>query len=516
MEVDAHTTLLICPMTADTIEAMRADMLRAASAGADAVECRLDYLAGDGHVLPTDDELAYLLVEPPCPVVATCRPASQGGRYAGPESPRLVVLKKAGAFDRVAAVDIELDTHPMFRPACRAQRILSYHDFHRCPHNLSAVVDQLEAAVEPINKVVVTANGPEDALRVLDELRRCSKPTIALAMGDAGVASRILARKLGAWGTFAALEGGLESAPGQTTIRQMRTLYRWEHIGASTDVFGVIGCPIAHSMSPAIHNAAFGATGVDGVYLPLRVEPGAGNFDRLLRAIRRRPWLDVRGLSVTLPHKEAAFAWVGESNCDELACKIGAINTIRIDADGRTTGCNTDYAGALDALCEAMAIGRDALAGRGVAVLGAGGVARALVAALSYYGCDVTVYNRTLERARRLAGEFGCRAASLGEAETTDAEILINCTSVGMHPNVDESPLDRIPSASRIVFDTIYNPVRTRLLQLAEDAGRRTIDGVAMFVNQAVAQFDFWLADRDVSAPRNVMEQVVRETLARR
>ncbi len=507
------TTLLICPLTAQTVEAMRSQMLQAASEGAQAVECRLDYIAGEGGLLPTEEELDYLLGETPCPVIVTCRPASEGGQYVGEEAPRLAVLKQAGRFESVMAIDIELDTHPMFRPTCKAARILSHHDFQRCPRNLSALVDQLEASPQEINKIVCTATGPEDALRILDEARRCSKPTIALAMGEAGVASRVLARKIGAWGTFAALESGQESAPGQPALQQMRELYRWDHINAETEVYGVVGCPIAHSMSPAIHNAAFAAAGVNGVYLPLRVEPGEAHFNRLLDAIRKRPWLNWRGLSVTLPHKEAALAYVGPSNCDELSRRIGAINTIRLSPDGTLQGLNTDYGGALDALCQAMSMPRQGLAHRNVGVLGAGGVSRALVAALVHYKANVTVYNRTSERAETLATEFGCRAAGLAQAETGNDEILINGTSVGMHPHVDAAPVERLPESARVVFDTVYNPVQTRLLNLAEARGCRVVNGLAMFVNQAVAQFNFWMGSRDIATPVVTMRNVVHRAM---
>jgi 3-dehydroquinate dehydratase/shikimate dehydrogenase len=512
-KIAPSTTLLICPLTAQTVEAMRSQMIQAAGEGAQAVECRLDYIAGEGGLLPTEEELDYLLGETPCPVIVTCRPTSQGGQYRGEEAPRLATLKQAGAFESVLAVDIELDTHPMFRPNCPADRILSHHDFQRCPRNLDALVDQLETSPQEINKIVCTAAGPEDALRVLDEARRCGKPTIALAMGEAGVASRVLARKVGAWGTFAALESGQESAPGQPTLKQMRELYRWEQIDETTEVYGVIGCPIAHSMSPAIHNAAFAAAGVNGVYLPLRVEPGAEHFARLLDAIRKRPWLHWRGLSVTLPHKEAALAYVGANNCDELSKRIGAINTIRITPEGTLQGLNTDYGGALDALCNAMSMPRQGLAHRNVGVLGAGGVSRALVAALVHYQANVTVYNRTAERAEALATEFGCRAGALGQAETGNDEILINGTSVGMHPDVDAAPIERLPESVRVVFDTVYNPVHTRLLRLANAAGKQTVNGLAMFVNQAVAQFNFWMGHRDISPPVETMRDVVHRAM---
>jgi 3-dehydroquinate dehydratase/shikimate dehydrogenase len=325
-------------------------------------------------------------------------------------------------------------------------------------------------------------------------------------MGEAGVLSRILAAKFAAFGTFASLSVGAESAPGQPTLAELTGLYRFRGIAEATAVFGVIGCPVAHSMSPAIHNAAFAATGLDAVYVPLLVQRGDASFRRFLDAVQARPWLGWRGLSVTIPHKQSALAYVGPARCDELAGRIGAVNTITIGSDGLLRGDNTDYGGALDALCGGMGIAREGLAGRRVAVLGAGGVARALVAALAHYRAEVTLYNRTVARAEKLADEFSCRAAGLDALHALNAEIVVNCTSVGMHPDVARSPLDSIPACVRVVFDTVYNPVDTLLLRQARATGCTCVSGLDMFVNQAVAQFETWTGK---TAPREVMRDVV-------
>jgi shikimate dehydrogenase len=159
-----------------------------------------------------------------------------------------------------------------------------------------------------------------------------------------------------------------------------------------------------------------------------------------------------------------------------------------------------------------MGIAREGLAGRRLAVIGAGGAARAIVAALAHYRADVTIYNRTVSRGEALAGEFGCAAAGLDGLASLEAEIVINCTPLGMHPNVADSPLASIPPCVRVVFDTIYNPVRTRLIALADQAGCRTVTGVDMFVNQGATQFRLWTGR---PAPADVMRQVVIERLGR-
>ena len=481
-------------------------MHSAAQRGADTIECRLDFLEAP----PSLEQLRMLLAKPPTPVIVTCRPVREGGRFDGDEAQRLELLRRSAKLG-ASFVDVELDTPPEARP--QADVILSRHDFVGVGGDLDQVADAMDTSPAAVNKLVFTAAACEDSLRAFDVIRACDKPTIALAMGEFGLLSRILARKFGAFGTFASLAAGAESAPGQPTLEAFKKFYRWDDILPSTAVLGVIGWPVGHSMSPAIHNAAFAAADIDAVYVPLPIRPGADNFNRFTDALLDRPWMDWRGLSVTIPHKENALLRVGEANCDELSRKIGAINTITIGPDGELRGDNTDYGAAIDALCDAMRIDREALAGKSAAVLGAGGAARAIVAAMTHYGAEVTIYNRTVARGESLAEEFSCRSAGLDVLERLDAEIVINCTPVGMSPNVDASPLQRIAPCVKVVFDSIYNPIETRLLRDAGQAGCKVVSGLEMFLNQAIAQFEIWTRK---AAPRDVMRKVVREKLLNR
>jgi len=504
-------TRLICPLTARDLSGMRAALDAALAGGADAIEVRLDCLAEP----PTAAQLAQLLRGVEAEIILTNRSAGQGGNFHGTPAQRQAVLQRAtpDAGETPApcvSVDVEVETPPAPPHHGQAKIILSQHHFAGPLADPADVMASIKQTPADVHKLAFMAAGPEDALAALDLLRAADGPTIALAMGEAGVASRILAKKFGAFGTFAAVKKGSESAPGQPTLDEFRRLYRWDRIGPATTVYGVIGCPIAHSMSPAIHNASFDATALDAVYVPLRVEPGPDHFNRFMDALLSRPWMDWRGLSVTLPHKEHALAYVGAANCDELAVRIGAINTITIGVDGRLRGDNTDYAAILDALCATMAIQRADLAGRRVTVLGAGGVARASVAAATRYGAEVVVLNRTPERAARLAEEFACRHAPWSDAKTIDAEILINATPIGMHPHVEQSPLDHIPPSVRVVFDTIYNPIETALLARARQNGCRTVSGLDMFVHQAARQFELWTG---LNAPRDVMRHTLLHRL---
>jgi len=530
----------LCVSTiSETPEQMTADARMAVEMGASMVELRLD------HLNRLDEETVRRVVAEtkklPVEVIATCRITAEGGRYTGDETQRarlLATAAQAGAdyIDveyqawassrcrpalpsgaKTAANDSERRSHP-------TQLILSMHDFEKTPADLADRVENLARQPCDVVKVACRAVEITDALAMLDALRRSARqrPTIALSMDEAGVITRVLAGKFGAFLTFTALARGRESAPGQVSLTEMRDLYRWETIGPDTAVYGVIGCPVAHSMSPAVLNAAFGAAGHDGVYLPLRVEPAYDDFAAFLDGCLARPWLQLRGCSVTIPHKQNLLRYVAQrgGRVEPLAERIGAANTLCIEPGRRDDGSdsllaayNTDYRGAMDALLAGVGRPASSLRDAKIAVLGAGGAARAIVAGLRDAGAAVTLYNRTAAKAQALAEEFGCRAEPWERRSQLAAEIVINCTSIGMWPDTDATPLPdvRLP-AGTVVFDTVYNPIETRLLQEARRQGCTTIDGVAMFVNQAAAQFTLWTGR---PAPTEVMRQVVIDRLSR-
>jgi 3-dehydroquinate dehydratase/shikimate dehydrogenase len=384
----------------------------------------------------------------------------------------------------------------------------------------------MNAAPVHVNKLVWTARTIRDNLEAFEIVQSRQRPTIALCMGEAGLISRILAKKFGAFLTFASLEPGGGTAPGQISIHDMKRLYRWDAMNARTRVYGVVASPVAHSMSPAVHNAAFDETGHDSVYLPLLVNPGYESFKAFMESFLNFPGLDLSGLSVTLPHKENALRYLKEKGAEvePLAERIGAVNTVIIERDSESQisklrGINTDYAAILDSITAKLGVSRDALAKYRVAVIGAGGTGRTAVAALAHCGATVVVYNRTKERADALAAEFNGHtgkvvAAPLEKLCDSCCQVYINTSSVGMHPNVDASPFGDAPpklSADTVVFDTVYNPPKTKLLQQAEAAGAKTIGGIEMFVRQAAAQFEAWTK---LAAPADVMRRVVERRLA--
>jgi 3-dehydroquinate dehydratase/shikimate dehydrogenase len=285
-------------------------------------------------------------------------------------------------------------------------------------------------------------------------------------------------------------------------------------------------------MSPAILNDAFSQAGVDAVYLPFRVEPDYGSFAAFIDACVRRPWFGLRGCSVTIPHKENLLRYVEQRGgyIEPLAKRIGAANTLviepgkcddgsvikddRLEAGPTKVGAyNTDYRGAMDALLAGMGRTREQMAGASVAVIGAGGVSRAIVAGLRDSGCEVTIYNRTHAKAEALAAEFGAKALPYEDRIRHGAKVVINCTSIGMFPHTDETPMPAEGLAGKpLVFDTVYNPIETRLLREAREIGCQTVDGVAMFIGQAAAQFERWTGR---PAPCDIMREVVIEKLGK-
>jgi 3-dehydroquinate dehydratase/shikimate dehydrogenase len=324
-------------------------------------------------------------------------------------------------------------------------------------------------------------------------------------MGELGLPSRILCAKYGSPFTYAASVSDREVAPGQLSFEAMRDVYRYDRIDSETQVFGVLGDPIAHSMSPLIHNAAFRQEGLNCVYLPLRVPA-----DVLSETLEEFDWIGFRGYSVTIPHKQAVMAKA--AHCDQPVRDIGAANTLFRDAAGRWQATNTDYSAALESLQLGLQQlrGHSSLQGRRVLVLGAGGVARAIGLAVLREGAALTIANRTHRRAVRLAEQLGCRQVPWESRGEVQPEVIVNCTSVGMHPHVGETPFEADwLREGMLVFDTIYNPENTLLLERARQRGCETVNGLEMFVRQAARQFELF-------THRPAPVQLMRETVRRR
>jgi len=497
-----HTKLTV-PIAANDFDMAKEQIKAAKAAGAEILELRADYLENLTPIL-----VKKIIAEiknsagRPLPLLVTCRDKQQGGIIGYPDRLRVDVLTaalKAGAdfidfeYEKFFSVENQERIKVALSQSSKAMLILSAHNFETKFDNIVKLhrhIGTLYSAAIP--KLVYTANHINDCFDAFDLLHSTGGERIVFCMGSAGLVSRIIAKKLNSFLTFASVDDKTATAPGQLTVEQFKKLYRYDSTNADTELYGVIGSPVAHSLSPAVHNVCFAEAKVNKLYLPLLVEGGKDEFDRFMDNILAREWLGFAGFSVTIPHKQNALDYVREKHgfIEPLAEKIGAANTILSGADGQLAAYNTDYAGALDAITSTLGISRSDLNGLSVAVVGAGGVARAIVAGLTDAGAKICIYNRTVKKGQKLADEFGCDFAPLGDLSRLDAKLVINATSIGMHPDIDATPIPHwCLKKDMTVFDTVYNPAETLLLKQAKEAGAKTIDGLSMFIGQAAAQF---------------------------
>ncbi|MCP4365710.1 MAG: shikimate dehydrogenase [Planctomycetes bacterium] len=493
--------MLCIPITATTTEDFLTDMRSASElADIDVVELRLDYI---NNIRIPDVEALIKIKEKTIPVIATCRPEREGGRFTGAEADRIALLEKAAELG-AEYVDVEHDAVDKFTRRSGTKLIASYHNFTETPSGseLSDLYDKLSSSGADIVKIVTLALKITDNLRIFKLLEQASKPIIALCMGEPGQISRVLAPKYGGFLTFASLGEGRESAPGQLSARELLDVYNFRAIDHDTDIYGLIGNPVAHSMGPVLHNTCFQAEDINAVYLPFRVE----DISSFINGFKT---LNVSGYSVTIPHKQAIMGLLDE--LDALAASVGAVNTV-VNRGGRLKGYNTDSTAATKVIEEGLAEDGTTLKGKKVTIVGAGGAARAVAFGLKQKKAKITVVNRTEARAEALAGDLGCGHKRFEELVGLDTEILVNCTSVGMHPNVNDMPVPAdVLRPGMWVFDAVYNPPDTRLLREAAARGCRTLDGVKMFVLQAAQQFEMWTGR---PAPVQPMEGIIRFRLA--
>ena len=528
-------------LVSDPPAALR-DARAAKDAGADLVEYRIDDIF-HGYESRADEEAVAQLVEgSPLPCIVTCRSAAEGGQYDGPEEARVSLYQRLGTAEGITMppryIDVELSAyqssanirqkvhlavgHPVERRELQTSLILSTHDFKGRPADLSRrVLAMRSVAAAKVLKIAFLARSLRDNLELFDILADRDRPTIALAMGEPGLMSRVLAPKFGGFLTFASLRPTTTTAPGQPTIHELLGTYRFRSIDANTAVYGVVGAPVSHSLSPHIHNAGFEAAGVNAVYLPLPIPEGFEPFKATLLELAHAPALTLRGLSVTIPHKENLVRLAREKGweLDEASEAIGAANTLAIDrndagAATRLRVLNTDA----PALAASLGAELGSLTGARIAIIGAGGVARAAAVGLSRAGAAVTVFNRHPGRADELAAALGPRitAGELGELPGSAWDAVVNCTPVGMKdgPAAAEAPVSAAEIASRspgaVMMDTVYNPQETRLIREARGAGLRVVPGLPMFIAQAAAQFSVWTGR---PAPAALFERIARERL---
>jgi len=471
-------------VTAATTAELRAR--RDDAADADLVELRLDSVA--------DPSAAGALAGRRTRVIVTCRPPSEGGGFRGSEEERRRILSDALALG-ADYVDVEwrAGLDDLVARTSGRRIILSMHDFAGVPADLADRVRAMRATGAEIVKAAVLARGLSDCIPLRDLAHSAGRggDFIPIAMGPAGVVTRVLAARFNAPWTYAGALGEI----GQLTAASLLRDYHFRSLTESTELYGVVGGSVSHSVSPAMHNAAFRAAHFDAVYLPLPVAD-ADDFVAFGRAF------NIGGASVTIPHKVTLFDRVDEAYA--VARRIGAINTIRV-ADGRWIGGNTDANGFLQPLTS-----RVPLKGLRAAVLGAGGAARAVIVALASTGCNVRVHARNRAQAEAISIltpiEVGAWPPPKGSWD-----LLVNTTPLGMYPHVDETPLPASELTGKWVYDLVYNPPQTRLMREAADAGCQTIGGLDMLVGQAQEQFQWWTGTKPIGG---VMREAALKRLA--
>ncbi len=485
-------------LSGDTVE----DMLDTAESMArdnPFIEFRLDYLKQPLAALPKIHR--FLETHQYVTAIGTCRRADNGGKFKGSLASELDVLTRARAAG-CQLVDLELQSALKAKPAAiarlrgRAGLILSFHDF-RATRNLDETLEKMLKVPADFYKIVTTATTLSDNVAMMKFLQTQSDKhaLIALCMGEQGIISRVLSVRAGSVFTFGAVSADLKTAPGQVSAGDLHSIYRIEQVDAATRVYGVAGDPIEHSLSPVIMNTALRRENVNGVYLPLH----AKTLKDLIRCVRDIP---LHGLSVTMPYKQAIIPHL--DNTDAHTTKIGACNTVVRGQDGKLYGFNTDAAGVVRPLEQRLAI-----EGAKVLVLGAGGAARAAVFGLKERGAEVWILNRTSLKAQKLARQAKARTIKRADLRKIAFDVIINATPVGMG-NTRDCPLKDEEIQARVVFDMVYNPVETHLLQAARAKGIAVIPGVEMFVQQAARQFEIWTGK---PAPAGDMLRAVTITL---
>ena len=467
------------------------------------LEFRLDYLPKPGLAIPRIKR--FIDSHPGTTVIATCRRTASGGKFKGSVASQLDVLAKAAAAG-CQLVDVELQTAAKTKPEQlqklrgKAALVLSFHDF-RATKKLDETLEKMLAHPADFYKVVSTATTLSDNVTVIKFLAHQGDKhsLVSMCMGEQGIISRVLGVRAGSLFTFASVSAGEKTAPGQVTAQELRSVYRIEQVDAATRVYGVVGDPISHSLSPAIMNAAFRRENVNGVYLALH----AKTLKDLLTCVREIP---IHGLSVTMPYKEAILQYL--DNTDSHTTKIGACNTVVRAQDGKLYGFNTDAVGVVRPLERRLTT----LEGARILVLGAGGAARAAVFGLKERGSEVYILNRSADAAKKLARQAHARIMKRADMRKMAFDVIINATPVGMGSS-HESPLQDKEINSRYVFDMVYDPGETKFLKLAKERGAQVIPGIEMFVHQAARQFEIWTGK---PAPFDEMLRVVLLALQER
>jgi 3-dehydroquinate dehydratase / shikimate dehydrogenase len=465
------------------------------------LEFRLDYLAQPLAALPKIKN--FIEIHPEGNFIATCRRAVNGGKFKGSVANQVAVLRKAAEVGFELA-DLELPSAQALKSKelqdlyDRIGLIISHHDF-KATKKLDDQLAAMRKYPADFYKVVSTATNLHDNVVMMKfiEAHSGEHEMVGLCMGEQGIISRVLGVRARSVFTFAAATRGEETAPGQVPAVELRETYRIDMVDQATQVYGVAGEPVAHSLSPVMMNAAFRRETVNAVYLALH----AKSLKDLMACVHEIP---IRGLSVTMPYKEDILDVL--ENSDALTRQIGACNTVVRGAGGQLYGFNTDVAGIVVPLEQRMR-----LAGARALIVGAGGAARAAAFGLKARGAEVLITNRTAEKAQTLARQSKAKYLKRAELVKQQFDVIINATPLGMGGG-QQSPLDEKELNTKYVFDLVYNPIETQLVRMARAREIQVISGLEMFVQQGARQFEIWTGK---PAPIAEMAYVVTKALER-
>jgi len=446
---------------------------------ADMFEFRLDLISRPNISRLLDETLSYRTGRG-MRTIATCRPVWEGGGFSGNEADRIEILESASLLG-VDFIDIELQSgRAILAEFLRRQKetkvIVSLHLGGPTKINIAGVYAKMHATGAEVVKLAYMAHDSSDnrhAFEFLSLARADRRKAIAIAMGEFGEPSRILYKKFGGWGTYAATEDGMGAAPGQIPASHLKKVYRADRLNATTKVYGVIGNPVRQSKGIYIHNPLLKRARKNAVYCRFPVN----NLGRFITHIA--PLL--QGFSVTMPFKKDVLRYL--DGVEQSAKKIGAVNTI-LRRRGKLLGTNTDGPGALDAIESVVRVRKKTML-----IVGAGGAARAIAYEAKRRGAEVLITNRTEKKAQLLSRRFGLTHLPIAQIGITPFDILVNATSVGMAPRIDETPVPKEILKNKVVFDAVYNPQVTRLLREATEMGAEIIQGTEMYLNQAARQF---------------------------
>ena len=451
------------------------------------IEARLDYLS-ELQVPAVPDGMGT-------DFIATCRPVREGGRYRGEEKARLDLLQSA-AHSGFTWVDLEYDVEEAPSLPAPTRIVRSHHCFDRLPEDLPALFDRLKQAGGDVIKLALSISTTRELTSLLEWMEALDPetPFIVLGMEDLGQPSRLLGAFLGNFWTYVAEDENSQVAPGQLTLEQAIQRYQLPRWKNCPSIYGVLGNPVAHSLSPLIHNQLFQHHQLDNIYLPFLLD----DAEIWLDYVEQSP-LPFSGFSVTLPFKTdvAKFVEHNESPVD-------SVNTL-VKKDSLWKGLNTDYDGFLQALQSRLA-----LKGKTALVLGNGGVAHTVVKALTDQGVEVTVVGRNPDKVSPFAQLYGCRNVLFSDLPVS-AHICVNTTPVGQYPDIEDSPLREDQMDFEVVYDLVYSPENTRLLELARNQGVKIISGMEMFVEQAALQSEAWTG---LSPDREMMKELIRAETA--